>query len=184
MGVIPMDNQPVIDIETFKLLLAEFQGGSKKKKKQTDKEPIDKKTNLKSVNPLEKVRTRKFCLTSYIDRSLLEKFVKQSPFIQHWALCSHDRDIEWDIVADKPIILNPDTGEPKIKEFHTHLLLYTYDAKTSSAVRKIFNRLSAEHYTPLGLPLQNTLCQPCTDMVSQWRYLIHQDEFEKDGIFL
>ncbi len=117
-----------------------------------------KKTNARVV------RSRKFCLISYIDRTALEKFLTSAVWVQHWALCSHDRDVKED-------------GTPK--EFHTHILLYTYDAKTASSVKKIFDRYSAEIYQNEDMEAQNTLCQVMNDVAYQWRYLVHKDNPDK-----
>lgn len=106
-------------------------------------------------------RTRKFCITSYIDPTSLEAFVTSSPWIQHWAMATHDKDLE-------------ESGE--VKKTHTHLLLYTYDAKTSTAVKKIFDRFSNLIYSGTDTPPQNTRVQNLHDVVHQWRYLIHLDE--------
>lgn len=109
-------------------------------------------------------RTRKFCLITYIDRSAVECFCKSAEWVQHWAMCTHDRDTLED-------------GTPK--ERHTHILLYTYDGKTSSAVKKIFDNFSQEVYRTLEQEPQNTLVQACHDMAYQWRYLIHADDTDK-----
>lgn len=79
-------------------------------------------------------------------------------------MCTHDRDIKED-------------GTPK--EVHTHILLYTYDAKTSSALRKIFDRFSAELYEGTDKEVQNTMCQVLYDTVYMWRYLVHKDDKDK-----
>lgn len=67
-------------------------------------------------------------------------------------------------------------GSPKEK--HTHVLLYTFSHKSSSAIKKNFDRFSAEYYLGKG-EAQNTLVQICSDMVKQWRYLIHADDTDK-----
>lgn len=107
-------------------------------------------------------RSRRFCLTSYVDPEKLERFVKRSPWIQHYALCTHTRDVEAD-------------GKPK--GIHTHVILYTYNAHTSSGVRKNFDTFSAEIYG--HEKIENTLCQVCHSVVSQFRYLRHLDDPEK-----
>lgn len=142
----------------------------KKRKTHYTFEENEKGVKVLTEKPLERnenfqaKRSRKFCLVSYIDRNALEYFVKSQPWIQHWAMCSHDKDIK-------------DDGTPK--EFHTHILLYTYDGKTSSAIKKIFDRYSAEVYKNEDTEAQNTLCQVAHDMPYQWRYLIHKDNPEK-----
>lgn len=116
----------------------------------------------KEKKPKEEKRDRKFCLTSYIDKDYLYQFLKRAEWVQHWALCTHNQDKNED-------------GTPK--EVHTHIVLYTYNAKTASAVKKLFDRYSAEIYR--DSEPQNTLSQICFDMVTQWRYLIHADDKEK-----
>ncbi len=122
----------------------------------TESLPISKESKEK--------RSRKFCITTYIDINAIISFLRSAPWVQHWALCTHDRDVNVDGSA-KPI--------------HTHILLYTFDAKSSSGVRKIFDRYSQEVYKNLEQDAQNTLVQPCFDMVSQYRYLIHKDDIDK-----
>lgn len=108
-------------------------------------------------------RARRFCLTSYIDPSALRSFISKAPWVQHWAMCTHDRD---------------KMEDGSSKETHTHVILYTYDAKTSSAIKKIFDRFSAEYYNGKG-EAQNTLVQICKDVVAQWYYLVHKYDKEK-----
>ena len=129
-------------------------------------ESVDFAPLKKSAKPKhsEEKRDRKFCLSSYIDRNSLLYFLKRSEWIQHWAICTHDRDIKED-------------GTPK--DEHTHILIYTYNAKTASAIKKAFDRYSNEIYRDTETEPQNTLAQICFDMPSQWRYLIHADDCEK-----
>ena len=155
--------------------------GSRKKKtdKSEQKEMVESSAPSVPYSVERKMskRTRKFSCSTYISPKALEKFLKGSPFIQHWAYCSHDKDISENAQGDK--IIDMETGEPIFKEFHTHFLLYTYEAKSSSAVRKIFDRYSTDVYSGEGQVMQNTFVEPCNDMVSQWRYLIHADNPEK-----
>lgn len=109
-------------------------------------------------------RSRKFCLSSYIDVRALEPYISTQSWVQHWAMCTHDRDLKED---------------GSIKETHTHILLYTYEAKTASAIKKIFDRLSNQVYLGTDTPPQNTNVQVMYDSASQWRYLIHKDDNEK-----
>lgn len=128
--------------------------------------PKTEKAEKSPSNPehSEEKRDRKFCLSSYIDRNSLLYFLKRSEWIQHWAICTHDRDTKED-------------GTPK--DEHTHILIYTYNAKTASAIKKAFDRYSNEIYRDTETEPQNTLAQICFDMPSQWRYLIHADNREK-----
>ena len=109
-------------------------------------------------------RVRRFCLVTYIDREPLERFLKRSAWIQHYALCTHDRD-------------KLDDGT--IKELHTHIVLYTFEAKTLSAIKKNFDRFAGELVMRTDNPAQNTLVQDCHDVTSQYRYLRHLDDPDK-----
>lgn len=123
--------------------------------------PVPEKQKDVAQKPKEK-RSRRFCLTSYIDPEKLERFIKRSPWIQHYALCTHTRDTEADSTP---------------KTIHTHVILYTYNAHTSSGVRKNFDVFSAEIYG--HDKIENTLCQVCHSVVSQYRYLRHLDDPKK-----
>lgn len=127
-------------------------------------EALQASTEKKKAPKIQEKRSRRFSLTTYIDREAVESFVSSQSWVQHWAMCTHDRDIKED-------------GTPK--EVHTHILLYTYDAKTSSALRKIFDRFSAELYEGTDKEVQNTMCQVLYDTVYMWRYLVHKDDKDK-----
>lgn len=114
----------------------------------------------KTTNP----RSRKFALITYIDRDSVIDFLKRSEWVCHWAVCRHDRDIN---------------SDGSLKKLHTHILLYTYDCKTSSAVNRLFDNFSNELYRNTDTDVQNTLCETCSDVVSQYRYLIHADDDDK-----
>lgn len=115
--------------------------------------------NIKKPKPQY---VRAFSLSTYIDTYAVLGFVSRCPWIQHYALAYHDKDVNSD-------------GTPK--EPHTHVILYTYSAKTTSAIIKNFDRFSREYYND-GTP-QNTLCEIANDVVSLWRYLIHKDDPDK-----
>lgn len=121
----------------------------------------DGDTNI--CNGSKPTRDRKFSLTSYIRPEQLEILLRRSDWIQHWAYCTHNKDV---------------LADGSLKEVHTHVILYTYNAKTSSAIRKIFDRYAVE-ICKEGEKPQNTLCQVCSDMVSAYRYLIHADQKNK-----
>ena len=108
-------------------------------------------------------RERKFSLVSYIEPDKIKQLLVRSEWVQHWSYCTHDKDVLSD-------------GSPKGS--HTHIVLYTYNAKSSSAIRKIFDRYALEICEKDEEP-QNTLCQVCSDMVSAYRYLIHADDKNK-----
>ena len=108
-------------------------------------------------------RDRKFSLVSYIPPERIKSFLERSEWVQHWAMCTHNRDVLVD---------------GSMKETHTHIVLYTYNAHTSSAIRKIFNRYAASLVQNDEEP-QNTLAQVASDMVSSYRYLVHSDDPKK-----
>ena len=109
-----------------------------------------------------KSRIRTFSLSTYIDDiPSLDTFLRRAPWIAHYAYCRHDRDKYAD-------------GTPK--PTHTHILIYTHNAHTVSAVRKRFNVLarSLDADNP-----QNTLGKGLKDAVHMWRYLRHLDNPDK-----
>ena len=108
-------------------------------------------------------RERKFSLVSYIEPDKIKRLLVRSEWVQHWSYCTHNKDV---------------LPDGSMKEQHTHIILYTYNAKSSSAIRKIFNRYALEICKDGDEP-QNTLCQVCSDMVSAYRYLIHADDKNK-----
>lgn len=135
--------------------------------KQDDDVVVEESDNdceeIKRGKGSKQPRDRKFSLSSYIRPERLEVLLRRSDWIQHWAYCTHDKDV---------------LADGSLKEVHTHVILYTYNAKTSSAIRKIFDRYAVEICEEDEEP-QNTLCQTCSDMVSAYRYLIHADQKNK-----
>lgn len=124
----------------------------------------EENSNNEGRNGLSKskpLRTRSWCLTSYIPEGDIESYLRCEPWVQHWAVASHDKDLKED---------------GTVKDLHTHILLYTYEAKTSTAILKKFDNLARFVASRDGGVPQNTLVQRCNSMSSQWRYLIHQDE--------
>lgn len=109
-------------------------------------------------------RVRNFFLDCYIDKDAIIPFLRRQTWVHHWAICHHDRDVN----ADKTI-----------KTAHTHILLITYNAKTLSSVRKIFDEFSRDFYQGTDTPPQNTLGQIARELPRAWRYLIHADNPEK-----
>lgn len=112
----------------------------------------------------EKVpNSRWHSLVSYMSLENIESFLKSAPFIKRWCYTYHDKDIESD-------------GTPKPP--HTHILLYTFSSKTSSAVRKKFDNYSKQ-VTPDGEIPQNTLGQIAYDPMVMYRYQLHLDDKDK-----
>ena len=115
-------------------------------------------------NVIDERRVRRFCISTYIDFNQVERFVRRSPWIQHFAMCKHDRDVKED-------------GTPK--DVHTHIILYTYNGHTTSAIRKNFDNFSAEIYKDKQEQIEHTLVQECHSVVAQFRYLRHLDDSNK-----
>lgn len=114
-------------------------------------------TNL----PLNPGRERQFWIRTYIEPIHVEKFLKTEPWIHHWATCYHDKDFN-----EQHLPVTP----------HSHILLYTYDGKTASAVLKRFDGLSREIYKDNP---QQTRCEICFAPVRCYRYLLHLDDIDK-----
>lgn len=125
--------------------------------------------------PTKPKRTRRFSLVTYIDPETVIRFLQLSKWVQHWACCTHEKDT-WTADDEKK---NADHVAGMLKDKHTHIVLYTYDAKTSSAVKKKFDNFSKDHYKDSDIKPQNTMIQECNSMVGQWRYLRHLDDPEK-----
>ena len=118
-------------------------------------------------------RVRSFECVSYIDAESLGRFLKQSAWVSHYAYCFHDKDLWTD--ADQEANAQHVSGT--LKTPHTHVLIYTYDAKTCSAVKKLFDRFALSVCGD-SKP-QNTRVNVCNSMPSMWRYLVHADDPEK-----
>lgn len=106
--------------------------------------------------------SRKHSLVTYIDPTLIRGFLTTCCWAEHWAMCTHDKDI---------------TADGKPKETHTHIVLYTFEAKSSSAIIKLFDRFSISIYGKDNK--QNTLHEYCNDIQSQYLYLVHVDDPQK-----
>lgn len=113
-----------------------------------------------------KRRARCFDLVSYIPIKELDSFLYNNcgSWLQHYAYVHHDKDRK-----------KLDNGEIVPKEKHTHILLYTLDAKTSSAVSKIFDRF-AFSLCGDGERLEKTRAIYCEDALSAWHYMLHTYE--------
>lgn len=117
-------------------------------------------------------RTRKFSCVTYIPTEPLEKYLRTSPWVQHWAYAHHDCDV-W-TEDDEALNNNHKAGTSKTP--HTHVILYTYEAKSSSAIKKNFDNLAKIVDTENP---QNTQVQVCNDCGAQFRYLCHEDDIDK-----
>lgn len=107
--------------------------------------------------------TRRFFLRTYIDVAIIDKYLKTCPWVDKWAYCLHDKD-------------KNEKGELKAR--HTHIALYTYDRKTSSAIQKKFDRLDAQTRKEGAQP-EKTEVEIMRDTCTAWRYLRHLDNPEK-----
>lgn len=136
----------------------------KKKARSLDKNLVDIVNGDKEKEASKLKRTRRFCLTTYIDENAIYPYLNRLQWVQHFAFIVHNKDKNEDGTT---------------KEKHTHILLYTFEAKTASAIKKNFDNFSAEYYKDKEQEVQNTLVQECHDIVSQWRYLIHLDDKDK-----
>lgn len=107
--------------------------------------------------------SRRFNIRTYVKSDIVDRFLKTAPWVQYWAYCYHDKDVY-------------DDGSPK--EPHTHILLYTYHQKTTSAIGKIFERLDAQTRSEGAKP-EKTHVEIMRDTTGSWRYLRHLDNPEK-----
>ena len=110
-------------------------------------------------------------IVTYIPPQYIDECLRyNSSWIKAWATAYHDRDLEGD-------------GTPK--QPHTHILLYTYNYKSSSAVKKDFDKYAKylakklqdagdENATP-----QNTLTKIADYPVSYFAYLLHENDPDK-----
>ncbi len=89
--------------------------------------------------------------------------MRSCPWVHHWAYCLHDKDLK-------------DDGT--LKEPHTHVLIYTYSAKTSSAIKRNFDNLDKATRFGDCLP-QATHVEIMRDTCGSWRYLRHLDDLDK-----
>lgn len=138
------------------------------KRPKRDPRPLDEKSIAQGLGEIEErdkvacLRTRRFSMVSYLPTVELDRWLRGQSWIQHWAYCYHDKDVE--------------NGKPKPP--HTHVLVCTYDAKTVSAMRKRFGRLAVE-VAKDGEQPQNTLGSVMSSPCGAWRYLIHADDPDK-----
>lgn len=137
--------------EDYKELLNELDKTQRRlKKRQMKKQDVSEEVSetLEPCKPtssdnkaFQDKRSRSFCITTYIERNSLERFLKSSPWLKHWAYCEHDKDMD---------------EKGNLKTSHIHVILYMYNSKTSSAVKKLFDRYSAQIYAGTGIEPQNT----------------------------
>lgn len=147
----------------------------KKKARSLDKNLVDVVNGDNEKEASKPKRIRRFCLTTYIDENAIYPYLNRLQWVQHYAFIMHDKDLYTKADEKK----NPKHKAGTLKDKHTHILLYTFEAKTVSAVKKNFDNFSAEYYKDKVQEAQNTLVQECHDIVSQWCYLIHLDDIDK-----
>lgn len=129
---------------------------------QSDEKPKSKRR--RSARPYA------FSLSTYIEPDKVIDFLRGSHWISHWSMCFHDKDV-W---TKKDNQDNPAHIEGQPKEPHTHIVLYTFNGKSSSSVKKLFDRYSTEVYG--ADKKQNTFCEECTSVSAQYRYQLHLDD--------
>lgn len=117
-------------------------------------------------------RVRSFFIRSYIPFDELCKFLRSANWVQHYALTLHDKDL-W-TAEDEKANSKHKVGEPKEK--HSHIILYTFDAKSSSSVEKLFDRyaVSLNPENP-----ESTRVEIPSSVTSAYRYLRHLDDPDK-----
>lgn len=116
--------------------------------------------------------TRCHTVLTYIEPKYLKAFLNNATWILHWAYCYHDKDV-WTADDEK---VNEKHKEGTSKTPHTHIVLYTKDCKTYSAICKQFKKYSVSIYG--ADKAQNTRCEYC-DLNKQYRYLLHKDDPDK-----
>ncbi len=120
------------------------------------------------------VTDRKFSLVTYMPIAEVDKFLRSAEWVQHWSYILHDKDKYPDDVKDKDGKVIHKKGDPK--DPHIHVLLYTYHQKTSSAVRKRFEKYAREIAKKDGSTPQNTLADICDDVEAMYDYQCHIGE--------
>lgn len=91
---------------------------------------------------------RTFFIVSYYPPSVIRFIIEHIEGLDHWAFCTHDRDVNAD-------------GE--VKKSHTHLLLYFSERVSASMVCSWF------HTTQFKIISR-------TDITNEWNYLIHDSK--------
>lgn len=122
----------------------------------------DDKLSYTSESPCD-ATSRRFFIRTYIRPQVIDKFLKTCPWISKWSYCYHDKDKE------------PDGS---LKVAHTHITLYTYSAKTASAIEKNFNRLDAQTRLEGAKP-EKTHVEIMGNTTIAFRYLRHLDDPDK-----
>ena len=117
-------------------------------------------------------RVRSFFIRSYIPFDKLCAFLRSAHWVQHYAIICHDKD-KWSAEDEK---VNPDHKNGSAKQSHCHIILYTFDAKSSSSVLKLFDRfaVSLNSEKPEG-----THVEIPSSVTSAYRYLRHLDDPDK-----
>lgn len=130
----------------------------------------EKKSSRRCGNQNKRVRS--FFIRSYIPFDKLCTFLRSAHWVQHYALICHDKD-KWKAEDEK---INPDHKEGTPKQSHSHIILYTFDAKSSSSVEKLFDRLSISLNPEKP---ESTRVEIPTSVTSAYRYLRHLDDPDK-----
>lgn len=120
------------------------------------------------------VTDRKFSLVTYMPVPDVDRYLRSAEWVQHWSYILHDKDKYPDDVKDNDGKVIHNKGD--LKDPHIHVLLYTYHQKTSSAVRKRFEKYALEIAKKDGSTPQNTLADICDDVEAMYYYQCHIGE--------
>lgn len=103
---------------------------------------------------MNSIRSRKWSLVTYLRPSdIASVFADKFDKVRAYAYCTHDKD--------------------EGKETHTHIVVWLNTPYSSSTIKNWFRGADSKG------ELANTLAEPCKDIVSMYRYLIHADNPEK-----
>ena len=157
-----LDNQAAdTDITDFEIAVVDGVPRLDKKERESAKSGKGAKGGKKPPDR----GARCFDLVSYLPVTALHNFLVDQPFIEHFAYCVHDKDMERD----------KETGELRPEGKHIQIVLYTKNQHTSSAIVKRFDAY-AKGLVKDGELYEHTRAIYCKDVVDRYRYLIHADE--------
>lgn len=100
------------------------------------------------------VQSRKWSLVSYLNpQDIAGVFADKADKVRAYAYCTHDKD--------------------EGKELHTHIVVWLNTPYSSSTIKNWFRGCDVKG------ELANTLAEPCKDITSMYRYLVHEDNPDK-----
>lgn len=156
-------NEVVMEKHGIKVETAEQSKKTARRVKSTKYNIYEDGKVVATTDDAKSERSRRFNIRTYISPETLHKFLRTCSWLQCWAYCVHDKDRDTD---------------GNLKQKHTHVLLYTYSAKTASAIEKNFDRLDAQTRAENAKP-ESTHVEIMRDTTASWRYLIHADDPDK-----